>query len=186
VRRLIHLLAIALALAGCAGAPTKPPVPVAAATPVLRLSPASLGHELSVQQQLEFVTGDRHQVVDALLEVDATEIRLALLAAGQTALRLRWDGNALQETRAPWLPPALSSERVLSDLQWVQWPAEAIRATLPAGWSLREDKVSRQLLQADEVVLDIRFPSPGVAELDQRREHYQLRIRSLPDAGATR
>jgi len=123
VRRLIHLLGLSLVLAGCTGAPTKPSTPVAAATPVLRLSPASLGHELSVQQQLEFIAGDRRQVVDALLEVDAAEVRLALLAAGQTALRLQWDGHELQETRAAWLPAILSSERVLGDRPWVQWPA---------------------------------------------------------------
>lgn len=186
MRRLIHVLGVSLVLAACAGAPTMPSPPAVAAAPVLRLSPASLGHELSVQQQLEFVAGDRRQVVDALLEVDAAEVRLALLAAGQTALRLQWDGHDLRETRAPWLPAMLSSERVLSDLQWVQWPAEVIREALPAGWSLREDKGSRQVLQADEVVLDIRFPSPGIAELNQRREHYQLLIRSLPEAGATR
>ena len=36
-----------------------------------------------------------------VLEVDATEVRLALFAMGQSALRLRWDGTELHDSSQP-------------------------------------------------------------------------------------
>ncbi len=71
------------------------------AAPVFRLSPASLGKDLAVQQQLSVTTRGETQRVDVLLEVDATAVRLALVTMGQTAARLEWDGHKLSETRAP-------------------------------------------------------------------------------------
>ena len=173
--RLIALALLMLTLAACATRPVStPPAP----TPVVRLSPASLGAPMARQQQLEFRFGRQRQVVDALLEVDASEVRLALLAMGQSALRLRWDGAELHETRAVWLPAALQSERVLSDLQLVYWPVADIQRALPDGWMMRESTGSRQLLQGDEVVVDILFPSSNRIELTQRRDGYQLIIAS--------
>lgn len=173
--RLMALSLLMLTLAACA---TRPAATPHAPTPVLRLSPASLGHALARQQQLEFRFGKQRQVVDALLEVDTHEVRLALLAMGQSALRLSWDGAALHETRAAWLPAALQSERVLSDLQLVYWPVADIQRALPGGWVMRESTGSRKLLHDDEVVVDIRFPASDRIELTQRRDGYQLIIAS--------
>ena len=110
-------LLLAAALAGCAATPRTSLPKVAddcrpdQATPVLRLSPASLGKELAVQQQLSVTTRGQTQRVDVLLEVDATTVRLALVTMGQTAARLEWDGQQLSETRSSWLPAVVSGER---------------------------------------------------------------------------
>ncbi len=186
MRRLIPLMValLTLALAACAGTPHAAPAAVAA-VPLLRLSPASFGREWAAQQQLQFDAGGRQQSLDALLEVDAAQVRLALLAAGQPALRLQWDGQHIHETRADWLPPALSSARVLNDLQLVYWPAAEIRRVLPDGWYLQETAATRQLQFAGEVVVDIRFPTAGRVELHQRRDGYRLLILSpTPDGPA--
>lgn len=180
--RLSATLVLSLMVAACASRPVHAPGAQAPA-PILHLSPASLGHGLALQQQLEFRFGSHRQTVDALLEADASEVRLALQAMGQNALRLRWDGMHLQETRASWLPAALQSERVLSDLQLVYWPAAEIRRVLPAGWEVRDDAGSRQLLQAGDVVVDVRFPATGRVELTQRREGYRLIIVSAAPEG---
>jgi len=187
VRRLIPLTVtlLALALAACAGTPHAAPAAIAA-VPLLRLSPASFGREWAEQQQLQFEARGRQQSLDALLEVDAAEVRLALLAAGQPALRLQWDGRQMQETRAEWLPPALSSARVLNDLQLVFWPATEIRRVLPDGWHLQETADARQLQFSGEVVVDIRFPAAGRVELHQRREGYRLLILSPTPEGKAR
>jgi flavin-dependent dehydrogenase len=155
LRRLIASLAFAAALCGCA--PASPRIALGE-LPVLHLSPASLGHELALQQHLQVGVGERSQSVDALLEVDAKELRLGMQAMGQSAMTLRWDGRRLEEQRADWLPPVLNGERVLFDLQLVLWPAPAIRAALPAGWTLQEAGGARQLLQGSTEVATVAYP----------------------------
>ena len=63
---------------------------------------------------------------------------MGVVAMGQVAARLDWDGVTLTENRAPWWPQAVSGSRILSDLQLTLWPVAAIQAALPAGWRLVE------------------------------------------------
>ncbi|MEY4561377.1 MAG: hypothetical protein RLZZ618_654 [Pseudomonadota bacterium] len=154
-----------------------------ASVPVLRLSPASLGRTLSLQQQLSVTARGQTQRIEVLLEADDKAVRLALVSLGQTAARLEWDGVSLKETRATWLPAAVSAERILSDLQLVMWPAEAVRQALPAGWTLQADVQQRVLAQGGETVTTVRFPQPGRADLTQSRDGYELRIDSRDLSG---
>ena len=179
--RLIQILVVAVMLGACAAQPARVP---ADELPALRLSPDSLGRELALQQQLTIVVGDKSQTMDALLEVDAKELRLGVQAMGQSALTLRWDGKVLEQRRADWLPPALSADRVLFDLQLVFWPAESIRAVLPAGWSLMESAGQRQLLHAGTEVVSVSYPGKDHAKLSQLRNNYSLEIVSTAVAGA--
>ena len=174
-----RLIAVALLLlAGCATTPAR--APEDGAMPALRLAPAALGRELALQQRLSFEHGERRDSVDALVEVDASSLRLVMHAQGQVALRLTWDGTVLDQQRADWLPAALSAERVLDDLQLVYWPAAAINAALPAGWHLREHAGQRELMHHDEVVATVSFPDPTRARLRQHRQDYLLDIQSAP------
>jgi len=181
-------LLLAAALAGCAATPRTSLPKVAddcrpdQATPVLRLSPASLGKELAVQQQLSVTTRGQTQRVDVLLEVDATTVRLALVTMGQTAARLEWDGQQLSETRSSWLPAVVSGERILSDLQLALWPEAAVRAALPPGWFLDTVAGGRVLRQATDPVVAVTYPSSSRIEIDQRRDQYHLVVdtRGLP------
>jgi hypothetical protein len=159
VRRLIHAMGVAcalLAIAGCATSPraVEAPVAVDASRPLLRLAPAALGRTLALQQQLTVTHGTETHRLEALLEADATELRLVVQAVGRSALRLRWDGTQLEQTRADWLPPQLGGERVLSDLQLAYWPVEAITAALPAGWTLEATDAHRVLREGDVVVTE--------------------------------
>jgi hypothetical protein len=143
----------------------------------LQLSPASLGHELALQQQLNFHFGQQQRTLDALLEADPNEVRLEIQSMGQSALRLRWDGKHLEQHRAAWLPPALRGEQVLSDLQLAQWPVSAIRAGLPPGWNLLEDRGSRVLRHGDTTVTTVRYPAPDRIEIE--RAGFRLSIVSV-------
>jgi hypothetical protein len=178
VRRWLFILA--LALAGCASTPP------ASEAPLLRLSPASAGRSLALAQRLDIEARGRRQTVEALLEVDAASVRLALLQLGRPLARLEWDGRSLQQERAPGVPAALSAERILSEMQLVQWPTDAIRAGLPAGWSLQEGEggALRELRQGDQPVLRVRYLSPQVAELEHLRDGYRLRIESTTVGGS--
>lgn len=151
----------------------------------LRLTPASLGHELALQQQLRFSFGTEQRTVDALLEVNADSVKLVVQALGQSAMRLSWDGHRLDQQRAAWLPAALRGERVLSDLQLTYWPTEAIRAALPMGWQLIEEGNERQLRQGDQLVETVRFTAPDHIEIVQHRENFRMSIVSVPITDAT-
>ena len=169
-----------LALAGCAGTPAH-----SLAHPLeLRLAPASLGRELALQQQLIFDAGGEQRSMEALLEVDAEGVALAVQAAGQSALVLQWDGKRLQQERAPWLPPQVRGERVLSDLQLTYWPAEAIRAALPAGWTLDEEQGLRHLRDRGQEVATVRSISAERIEITSHRDGVRLTIISAPMAQA--
>ena len=170
----IAAAAAALALAGCATAPA----PAAHATPQLRLAPALLGRPLNLQQHLTLRAPARNQQLDVLLEADARHVQLGLVAMGQVAARLDWDGTTLTESRAPWWPQEVSGARILSDLQLTLWPVDAIQAALPSGWRLVEDGDVRTLTQDGQVVAVITRLGPLSALFDQQREHFQLRIES--------
>jgi len=172
-------LACALLLAACASAPGPTPIPAAShATPQLRLAPALLGHALDLQQHLTLQAPGHDQQLDVLLEADAHHVRMGVVAMGQVAARLDWDGVTLTENTAPWWPQAVSGARILSDLQLTLWPVAAIQAALPAGWTLAEAGNVRTLSDGDAVVTVITRTSPQVVELDQRREHFHLKIES--------
>jgi len=173
------VLALVAPLAGCV---LPPRLPVAAEPYALRLSPASLGRELALQQRLTVTVHGHSQQLDVALEVDAEAVRLALLAFGQTVARLDWDGRELKETRARGWPAAVSGARVLSDLQLVHWPAEAIRAALPAGLSLQAGDQGRLLRAGDTTLVQVRYPAPGTAELENLAGHYRLRLDAWPEA----
>ena len=176
MQRLIAIGAISAALGACASAP---PPASARETPQLRLAPALLGHPLELQQHLTLqAPGHDQQQLDVLLEADAQHVQLGVVAMGQVAARLAWDGTTLTEERAPWWPQAVSGARILSDLQLTLWPVAAIQAALPAGWSLSESGDVRTLRQDGEVVTLITRTGPQVVELEQRREHFKLKIES--------
>ena len=178
MRRLIALALTCALLAACTsrGPATKP----LAELPPLRLAPAALGKEISLQQKLAFVRGEQRRELDALLEVDAGEVRLLAMAMGQSGVRLSWDGERLDEQRAAWLPAQVRGERVLDDLQFALWPLEAIRAALPSGWRVEETEGERRLLDAQgKPWLAARIgATDGDIELRNLAEGYRLEVRS--------
>ncbi len=175
MQRLIITLLCVL-LAACAS--TRMPAPLVR-LPTLQLAPASLPQPLQLQQRLQFRFSSHERELDALLEADGQQVRLAVQAMGQTGVRMVWDGTTLEQTRAPWLPPQVRGERVLDDLQFALWPADAIRAALPAGWTLREADGVRSLEQGGKAWL-LRDTLPdGRVRLRNQAEGYELLIESM-------
>jgi hypothetical protein len=176
VHRLIVSLLLCLLLAACAS--MRMPAPLVQ-LPTLRLPPSALPQPLQLQQRLQFRFGSHERELDALLEADGSEVRLAVQAMGQTGVRMVWDGATLQQTRAPWLPPQVRGERVLDDLQFALWPVAAIRAALPAGWSLVETGGQRRLEQDGKAWLLLEPLPDGRVRLRNLAEGYELVIESL-------
>lgn len=175
--KLVLATVAAALLHGCATTPTPAPTD---SMPLLRLSPASLGCVLSAQQRIMVaVQGRAAQSADVLLEVDAEAVNLALVALGQTLARLSWDGKSLGQQRASWAPEALSSERVLSELQLAGWPLLAVQQALPLGWEMSASEQGRELRQAGELKLRVRYGADRVWSLDNPQQGYRLTIQTL-------
>lgn len=166
-----------LLLAACAGLGMPRP---AIELPPLRLAPAALGRSLALQQRLVFSYGEHRSTLDALLEADPDEVRLAVQALGQTGVTLRWDGHVLEQHRATWLPPQVRAERVLDDLQFALWPADAVRAALPAGWTVVEREGERRLEHEGRAWLVLERRDPQHQRLRNLAEGYALEIESAP------
>jgi hypothetical protein len=178
VRQLRRLAAalVLLALAGCATSGARREF---AQLPLL--APAAFGAEAQGQQRLTLSrdAGGAQLVLDAAVEVDAMELRVAGVLLGQRILLLVWDGRQLQEVREPVVPESLSGRAILRDLQLVYWPAEAIRAALPRGWRLEEQAARRRLYRGATVVFESARGDAnplGKASLWNRSGQYRIDI----------
>lgn len=175
------LIAVLLA-SGCVTTPRPP----AEAEFGLRLSPASLGRELQLSQRVTVVRGDERRSFDAQLEVDGSAVRIAAVAMGQRVATLVWDGTTLVHEVSVHVPPSVTASRILSDVQLAWWPAEAIRAGLPAGYALEEVKGTRVVTQAGRAFASVSYegaaPAWKLVRLTQPRFGYVLEIESVEAA----
>lgn len=181
---------IGAATTGCAS--SRPPAP--SALPPLRLPPSALGAaRYALSQRLSVFRldrpGERPQQVEVQLQLDASGLLLAGFAFGQRVLLMQWDGESLQVQRSPYLPAEVDTDRMLRDLCLVLWPARAVRAALPPGWTWDEEgpegvgrsQPTLQSLREGEVTrLSVRRPAEGVVEILNPTEGYRLLIESQP------
>jgi hypothetical protein len=176
-------LAFACLLSACA---TTPPPQVPTSPPArlgLRLAPSALGASISLQQQLHVVREGRTDDLEAALEVDATQLNLVGLAMGQRVMTLSYDGVKLSTWRHALLPQQVQGEDVLEDIQLTYWPTDAIRAALPAGWTIDDDGTQRRLWANGELMARIGYSAnprwEGPVVFDNLRYHYRLTILSV-------
>lgn len=173
------MLAIVLALAGCASTRPAPPARLG-----LKLPPAALGEAISVQQHLTVERNGRTDELDAALEVDADRVELVGLAFGQRVLTLSYDGKALTSWRHVMLPSQVKPEDVLEDVQLALWPAEAIAAALPPGWEVRDNGLLRSVTLDGVPIATVSYSVmprwSGTIVLDNLRYQYRLTIQSAP------
>jgi hypothetical protein len=171
---------VTLMLGGCAATPTAPPP----ARLTLKLTPASLGETIALQQHLKVERNGRIDELDAALEVDPGHIELVGLALGQRVLSLDYDGKELKSWRHVMLPAQVQAEDVLQDLQLVMWPVAAIGSALPVGWRIEDVGLRRTLYQEDMPVTVIDYSGvprwSGAVTLENLRFHYRLTIQSVP------
>jgi hypothetical protein len=173
------VLACGAALGGCATSRSP-----ADGIPPLRLAPLALGRALDLQQHITLSAAGREQQMDVLLEADRARVKLAVVAMGQVAARIEWDGTTLTEWHSAWWPSAVSSTRILNDMQLSLWPLAAVQSALPAGWRASDDGGTRTLSEGGAAVMVVRHVGADVLELEQRRDHYRLTIVSRPASEA--
>ena len=172
-----------LLLAACRG--TVPP-PVPRDRLQLALSPVSFAGSISVQQQVHVERDGRTVDFDAVLEVTPQLVTLVGLGFGQRLFTLRYDGTKLEESRSAMLPADVRASDVLSDMQLALWPIEAIRATLPDGYALRDESLRRILSKGDAEITIINYSDPtrwkGQLTIESKAFRYRLVIRTVPDS----
>ena len=184
----------AVLLTACASAPVTPATPTAPPTLPsarlhLQLPPATLGASISLQQHLTVERDGRTDDLDTVLEIEPDHLDLVGLAFGQRVMTLHYDGKDLKTWRHFMLPKEVQGDDVLQDVQLTLWPADAIRAVLPAGWTLQEDTgpdLQRTLRLHDEVIAQIDYPDRkrwgGKVVLSNLRYRYRLTIQSVVSA----
>lgn len=178
-KRYAALIVVAVLMAGCASTePAAPPERLG-----LKLSPASLGASISLQQYLTVERNGRTDQLDAALEIDPKELNMVGLALGQRVLTLHYDGKTLESWRHRMLPSQVRADDVLEDTQLTLWPVEAIRKALPEGWKIEQQGLRRTLLRDGVPVTVIVYsnasPWSGKVELTNIRYHYRLTIESV-------
>jgi|GEM_PF-75475 hypothetical protein len=177
-------LALALVLVtACRGAAAAPPVPDD--RPLLALSPVSFAGSLSVQQRVHVERDGRIVDFDAVLEVSPDMVTLVALGFGTRLFTLRYDGTKLDEARSPMLPRDVRGSDILSDMQLSLWPADAVRAALPSGWSLRDAPNARTLLKGADEITNITYDTmprwKGKVTLQNHQFGYRLVITTVPE-----
>lgn len=180
ILRCLFFCAVAvLTLAGC-----NAPQPQQPARLGLRLAPAALGTPISLQQRLAVERDGHIDYLEAALEVDESHVGMIGLALGQRVMSLDFDGSKLQSWRHSLLPEQVRAEDVLEDIQLTYWPADAIRAALPAGWNVKDEGMRRTLWANGAKVMEIDYSAEprwnGKVVLTNLRYQYQLTIQSAP------
>ncbi len=175
-------LAILLPLLLATGCALQQPAPVARLG--LKLAPAALGQNISLEQHLTVERGGRIDELDAAIEVDESHLEMVGLAFGQRVLTLHYDGKELKSWRHVMLPAQVRGEDVLEDMQLALWPVEAVARSLPAGWRIEETGLQRRLFLGQELVTTVDYSgSPrwqGTIKMNNLRYNYRLTIQSAP------
>jgi hypothetical protein len=152
----------------------------------LALSPASFGRALSLQQQVHVEYADRTVDLDAVLDIAPDSLTLVGMAFGQRMLTLRYNGVELHEKRHPMLPRDVRGADILTDMQMALWPGDAVRAALPAGWTLTDSDTLRTLFKDSQPEVTIKYDAVPrwAARVTMRNLQYDYRlvIRSVAEA----
>lgn len=187
--RLILLASCCLLFAACATtAPpqstevqkTTPSKPPELALP--RVLPADMDTVIQLNQHLVITRDFSQHELDAVLAINAHEVKMAAIGLGLRLITLSYDGQIIKEDRHAILPASVSGERILRDLVLTYWPLPSIQAHLPEGWRLEEDGNIRTLRWQEQIVFRIQYEGTprwrGKAHLENLQRDYVIEIQS--------
>lgn len=148
--------------------------------PSLAVSPGAMARPVVAQQRMTLLAHGRRQQLQLALEIDAEGVRIAVFDLGQTVARLAWDGRELEVASAPGWPQAVQPSQMLALVQLVHWPAAALRAALPLGWTLEDDGDRRVLHRGGDPVLSIAYTAGDRVEIRAAHDAFEVLIESVP------
>ena len=170
-----------LMIVGCASQRVQ--APVEGSRPLV--APASLGADRAVSQIVRGAFGPRDMTMNCVVTVkDGTMTVVGLSAMGLRVFTIRYDGTTTTVDNTLPVPPQLTPERLLADLQLVHWPLQTLAAPMrAAGWELTEPAPGTRRLRRDErVVAEVHYagsdPWQGRTWLVNLEHGYTLNIES--------
>jgi hypothetical protein len=152
-------IAVVVLLAGC-GTHTTQPATGDGSRPLL--APVTLGSARAVNQIVRGALGERELTMNCVVTVkDGVMSIVGLSALGVRLFTIKYDGQATTIDNALPIPPQLTPERLLADLQLVFWPLDALKQPLAtAGWQVSEPTPgTRRLRHATQLVAEVHYAS---------------------------
>jgi hypothetical protein len=147
--------------------------------PLLKIPPATLGAK-TVEQRLTIVWPGKQRTLEMVLDIGADTLSVVSLAFGARLFSFDYDGRKITETQP--LPGGLSATRITNDLLLAYAPLDALRAALPAGWTIHEEQGRRQVFLDEKLNISIHYveglPWQGRVVFDNHALHYQLTLDS--------
>lgn len=132
--------------------PPRPIVPVASTVPLVRHV-----QKLTIQWQNE------RRVLLGVVELGDLYASMALLTPeGVVLLDVLQTVDDLVIDRNPGVSEQIPPERILADVQLINWPADSLQQAYRAPWHFEQTADRRRVSLHDRVILDVRY-HPGVA-----------------------
>jgi hypothetical protein len=119
-----------------------------------------LGSSHQVKQILRGTYGTQDFSLQCVISAQPQLLTVVgLTALGLRAFTLKYDGQNLNEERAPQLPEFVKGSQLLNDVQLAFWPLPALQAALnPAGWEVSEPyKGTRRLQHEGRLIAEVHY-----------------------------
>lgn len=151
------------------------------------LAPSTAQKSFSANQILNVThNGQTHQL-ESLLEWDSSSIRLAIVKFGKRIMTVNYDGVRVDVQKEAFVPDALQGEQVLSDIQLVYWPTEALKIALPADFSITDADDVRTVSYKNQMIYRINYhadhnisaPRENSVHLSHLIYGYEMTVQSL-------
>lgn len=178
--RILFFIALLVSLHGCQlwGEPVRGARPPA----------ATFGEYREIGRGLEIRVGERIHYAYARLSLTPESTLITVTdEEGRLMVEMHYGQGRLNVKRTPYLPPEVSADDLIADLQLALWPLERLRAGLTPGWTLAADNEGRILRfnGATESRVDYQSEDPSSRPLPvYNARHDYLLILSPADPGA--
>jgi len=128
--------------------------------------PGGAGKEFSAVQMVTGAWKGRSfsQQVQVMKRNGALDF-VALDPLGRRAMTIQWQGDQIQATMAPWLPPDLTAQMMMAHFALIYWSGTALSDAFIGDDVIIDDRPgSRRLLQGGRTVIEIIYdPSRELA-----------------------
>lgn len=181
-RKLI-VIALLLTLGSCALFSRPPAQP-----PLRPLAPLPAGDSRQLVQHIAVTwRGEQSDLMGAsLLGPELVKVSL-LTPQGVSLLDIHYDGREVKAQQYLGGGRQIPPRALLADMQLVYWPLDLLQASLPAPWTLREERTAegrrRELFYAGELYTEVSYSGPDLwraqVQLQQKSLGYGLRIKNL-------
>lgn len=169
-RNFVPIFLCLLSITGChtlalRELPPRPLVPVSPA-PVL----ARHAQKLTIEWR-----GEQHVLLGVVEQGDLYTSMAVLTPQGVVLFDALQTVDDLVIDRNPVVPERISPERVLADVQLINWPLESLQSAYRAPWRLEETRNGRRVSWNDRVIVDVRY--------HPELRHWQRAEMSAPELG---